>query len=205
MVKPFCVLSINHQHLLWLSLIDFYFTKGGRTAYFGELGENCQTMINYFEKYGANPCPKANPAEWMLQVVGAAPGSHANKIILKFGEILVSIKPLEEINRMEAELSKLPRDNDPEALLKYAPLWKQYLLVSWRTIVQDWRSPGYIYSKLILVISSSLFIGFHFSNRKITFKVYKSQMLAVFMFSFHSRHLLIKCYLILLNIELSMK
>ena len=58
--------------------------------------------------------------------------------------------------------------------MKYAaPLWKQYLLVSWRTIVQDWRSPGYIYSKLILVISSSLFIGFSFSNRKITFKVYK--------------------------------
>ena len=35
-------------------------------------------LINYFEKYGAHPCPKeANPAEWMLEVVGAAPGSKA--------------------------------------------------------------------------------------------------------------------------------
>ena len=188
-------------------MIDFYFTKGGRTAYFGELGENCQTMINYFEKYGANPCPKANPAEWMLQVVGAAPGSHAKQDYFEVWRNSSEYQAVrEEINRMEAELSKLPRDNDPEALLKYAaPLWKQYLLVSWRTIVQDWRSPGYIYSKLILVISSSLFIGFSFSNRKITFKVYKVKCWRYLCFSFHSRHLLIKCYLILLNIELSMK
>ena len=54
-------------------------------------------MINYFEKYGADPCPKeANPAEWMLQVVGAAPGLMPSKIILKFGEILVNIKLLEK-------------------------------------------------------------------------------------------------------------
>ena len=97
-------------------------------------------MINYFEKYGADPCPKeANPAEWMLQVVGAAPGSHAKQDYFEVWRNSSEYQAVrEEINRMEAELSKLPRDNDPEALLKYAaPLWKQYLLVSWRTIVQD--------------------------------------------------------------------
>ena len=138
---------------------------------------------------------KANPAEWMLQVVGA-PGSHAKQDYFEVWRNSSEYQAVrEEINRMEAELSKLPRDNDPEALLKYAaPLWKQYLLVSWRTIVQDWRSPGYIYSKLILVISSSLFIGFSFFKSKNNLQGLQSQMLAVFMFSFHSRHLLIKCY-----------
>ena len=55
-------------------------------------------------------------------------------------------------------------------------------MVSWRTIVQDWRSPGYIYSKLILVISSSLFIGFSFFKAKNNLQGLQSQMLAVFMF-----------------------
>ena len=176
--QPSALIMAEFDRLLFLQ-------KGGRTAYFGELGENCQTMINYFEKYGADPCPKeANPAEWMLQVVGAAPGSHAKQDYFEVWRNSSEYQAVrEEINRMEAELSKLPRDNDPEALLKYAaPLWKQYLLVSWRTIVQDWRSPGYIYSKLILVISSSLFIGFSFFKSKNNLQGLQSQMLAVFMF-----------------------
>lgn len=30
--------------------------KGGKTVYFGDLGENCKTLINYFEKKGARKC-----------------------------------------------------------------------------------------------------------------------------------------------------
>ena len=171
--------------------------KGGRTAYFGELGENCQTMINYFEKYGADPCPKeANPAEWMLQVVGAAPGSHAKQDYFEVWRNSSEYQAVrEEINRMEAELSKLPRDNDPEALLKYAaPLWKQYLLVSWRTIVQDWRSPGYIYSKIFWLFQQLYSMDFHFSKLKTTCKVYKIKCFRCLCFSFHLILWCNKCY-----------
>ena len=176
--QPSALIMAEFDRLLFLQ-------KGGRTAYFGELGENCQTMINYFEKYGADPCPKeANPAEWMLQVVGAAPGSHAKQDYFEVWRNSSEYQAVrEEINRMEAELSKLPRDNDPEALLKYAaPLWKQYLLVSWRTIVQDWRSPGYIYSKIFLVVSAALFNGFSFFKAKNNMQGLQNQMFSVFMF-----------------------
>ena len=109
---------------------------------------------------------RANPAEWMLQVVGAAPGSHAKQDYFEVWRNSSEYQAVrEEINRMEAELSKLPRDNDPEALLKYAaPLWKQYLLVSWRTIVQDWRSPGYIYSKIFWLFQQLYSMDFHFQS-----------------------------------------
>jgi hypothetical protein len=41
---------------------------GGRTVYFGELGEDSKTLISYFERNGAKPCPpEANPADWMLR------------------------------------------------------------------------------------------------------------------------------------------
>ena len=42
-----------------------FLSKGGRTVYFGEIGENCGTLVNYFERNGAEAChPEANPAEW---------------------------------------------------------------------------------------------------------------------------------------------
>ncbi|KAK6893854.1 Multidrug resistance protein CDR2 [Candida tropicalis] len=163
-----------------------FLQKGGRTAYFGDLGKNCQTMIDYFEKHGADPCPKeANPAEWMLEVVGAAPGSHAKQDYFEVWRNSDEYRAVQnEITHMETELVRLPRDEDPEALLKYAaPIWKQYLLVSWRAIVQDWRSPGYIYSKFFLIIVSSILIGFSFFKAKNTVQGLTNQMLAIFMFT----------------------
>jgi hypothetical protein len=37
---------------------------GGKTAYFGPLGKDSQTLINYLERHSAPKCKKnANPAE----------------------------------------------------------------------------------------------------------------------------------------------
>ncbi|KAK6873118.1 Multidrug resistance protein CDR2, partial [Candida tropicalis] len=177
--QPSALIMAEFDRLLFLQ-------KGGRTAYFGDLGKNCQTMIDYFEKHGADPCPKeANPAEWMLEVVGAAPGSHAKQDYFEVWRNSDEYRAVQnEITHMETELVRLPRDEDPEALLKYAaPIWKQYLLVSWRAIVQDWRSPGYIYSKFFLIIVSSILIGFSFFKAKNTVQGLTNQMLAIFMFT----------------------
>ncbi|CAI5758794.1 unnamed protein product [Candida verbasci] len=176
--QPSAILLKEFDRLLFLQ-------KGGKTVYFGDLGENCSELISYFESYGAHPCPKeANPAEWMLEVVGAAPGSHAKQDYFEVWRNSKEFKQVQqEIATMETELSKLPRDEDPEAKLKYAaPVWKQYLLVSWRTIVQDWRSPGYIYSKLFLVLSSALFNGFSFFKANNSMQGLQNQMFAIFMF-----------------------
>ncbi|KAF6072316.1 ABC-2 type transporter family protein [Candida albicans] len=163
--QPSALIMAEFDRLLFLQ-------KGGQTVYFGELGQNCQTMINYFERNGADPCPKeANPAEWMLEVVGAAPGSHAKQDYFDVWRNSNEYQVVkDEISRMEIELSKLSplpsssngRDEKESRLTYACPLWKQYLLVTWRTIVEDWRTPGYIYSKLFLVVSSSLFNGFPF-------------------------------------------
>ena len=43
--------------------------KGGKTVYFGDIGQNCSTLKGYFERHGA-PCPAdSNPAEHMIDVV----------------------------------------------------------------------------------------------------------------------------------------
>ena len=179
--------TIHQPSALLLQEFDrlLFLQRGGKTVYFGDLGKDFKTLINYFEKNGADPCPpEANPAEWMLQVVGAAPGSHAKHNYFEVWRNSQEYQDVrKEIATMETELSKLPRDEDPEAKHTYAtPLWKQYLIVTWRAIVQDWRSPGYIYSKAFLVISSALFNGFSFFKADRTQQGLQNQMFSVFMF-----------------------
>lgn len=48
--------------------------RGGRTVYFGDIGPDSSTMIDYFEKNGGSPCPKdKNPAEMVRPALGAHP------------------------------------------------------------------------------------------------------------------------------------
>lgn len=49
--QPSAILLQEFGRLLFLQ-------RGGQTVYFGDLRNNCQTLINYFEKYGAHPCPE---------------------------------------------------------------------------------------------------------------------------------------------------
>jgi len=54
-----------------------FLASGGHTVYFGDIGENSKILTSYFERNGSCPCGvEQNPAEWMLHVIGAAPGSH---------------------------------------------------------------------------------------------------------------------------------
>ncbi|QRG38392.1 multidrug resistance protein CDR1 [Candidozyma auris] len=176
--QPSAILLQEFDRLLFLQ-------KGGKTVYFGDLGKNCQGLIDYFEKHGAHPCPpEANPAEWMLEVVGAAPGSKAAQ---DYFEVWRNSEEYQEVQRelayMENELGKLPVDEDPESRKKYATsLVKQYFIVTWRTFQQYWRSPGYIYSKFFLVITSSLFNGFAFFHSGTSQQGLQNQMFSMFMF-----------------------
>lgn len=178
--------TIHQPSALLLKEFDrlLFLQAGGKTVYFGDLGENCSTLINYFEKYGANPCPpQANPAEWMLEVVGAAPGSKANQDYFEVWKNSSEYQEvLKELDYMERELVKLPKDDSADAHLKYAsPLWKQYFIVTWRVLQQNWRSPNYIYSKLFLVVSAALFNGFSFFKANKSMQGLQNQMFAIFM------------------------
>lgn len=70
--QPSAMLFQRFQRLLFLA-------KGGKTVYFGDIGKNSKIMLEYFEKNGARSCGvDENPAEYMLEVIGAAPGSHTD-------------------------------------------------------------------------------------------------------------------------------
>ena len=54
--------------------------KGGKTVYFGDTGEGSHTLIDYFERNGGEVCPPdANPAEYILEQIGAGAAASADR------------------------------------------------------------------------------------------------------------------------------
>ncbi|KAL3474110.1 ATP-binding cassette transporter [Aspergillus californicus] len=157
--------------------------KGGRTVYFGNIGENSRSMIDYFERFGAEPCaPDDNPAEWMLHVIGAAPGSVA---ICDWAETWKSSPEFsivrQELERLQSSHVDTPAVESSQQQQYAAPFHVQLWLCTKRVFQQYWRTPSYLYSKVILCFGTALFIGLSFLQTKISILGLQHQMFAVFM------------------------
>lgn len=130
----------------------------GKTLYFGDIGDFSKTLISYFERNGARPCGQdENPAEWMLEVTGAVPGSESIQdwpAIWNNSEEHEAVKA--ELARMEETLSQKPAlVNDPDAFRPFAaPFGMQLWFVLMRVFQQYWRTPSYLYSKVALCLFS---------------------------------------------------
>lgn len=137
-----------------------FLAKGGKTVYFGEVGDNANILTKYFERNGAFPCPpNANPAEWMLEVIGAAPGSHTDIDWYQTWRDSPEYKEVHrELDRLREESPQLARvktaDNKASFREFAAPFAVQQWEVGKRVFEQYWRTPSYIYSKASLCIFS---------------------------------------------------
>jgi len=135
--------------------------KGGKTVYFGDIGDNGQTLKDYFERYDA-PCPKdSNPAEHMIDVVSGSltRGKDWNQVWLDSPECKHSI---EELDRTISEAASKPPGTTDDGFEFAMPLWEQTKLVSHRMNVSIYRNTDYINNKFALHIGSALFNGFSF-------------------------------------------
>ncbi|KAF4579747.1 hypothetical protein EYR40_000077 [Pleurotus pulmonarius] len=141
--------------------------SGGKTVYFGDTGNNATTIINYFERNGARQCkPGENPAEYMLEVIGAGATAVSdrdwNKTWIK----------TEGAKRLEADLEKIHtngRQHSPVdttlSSTHAASFAYQLKELTARQYVSYWRNPPYLMSKFTLNIIGGLFIG-NMSNWK---------------------------------------
>ncbi|KAF8230823.1 putative ABC transporter [Tricholoma matsutake] len=159
--------------------------RGGQTVYYGDIGESSKTLTNYFESQGADPCPpEANPAEWMLSVIGAAPGAVAKRDYAQAWRESPEFKAVKaELQRMRENPKPLTHDpSDKDSLREYAaPFSMQLYYVTHRFFQQLYRTPSYIYSKFFLVAASNLLIGFSFFKASNTLQGLQNQMYSVFM------------------------
>lgn len=176
--QPSAILFQEFDRLLFLA-------KGGKTVYFGDIGEQSSTLTSYFVSNGARPCgEEENPAEWMLDVIGAAPGSH-NTIdwpqVWRDSPEKAAVR--EELAEMRRTLIEKPQEtNDTHALDEFAaPLPLQLATVTTRVFQQYWRTPSYLYSKTVLIVSTGLFIGFSFWDTPTSLQGIQNQLFSIFM------------------------
>ncbi|KAF5603178.1 ABC transporter CDR4 [Fusarium subglutinans] len=156
--------------------------KGGRTVYFGDIGENATALTGYFERHDAVRCrPEENPAEWMLHVIGAAPGAHTDR------DWVETWKSSSDFQRVQKELDNLTQSRhvsseaDTHDTSYAASVSQQFLACTQRVAQQYWRTPTYIYSKLSLCFITSLFIGLSFQNSPLSLQGLQNQLFSIFM------------------------
>ncbi|KAK4251297.1 ABC-2 type transporter-domain-containing protein [Corynascus novoguineensis] len=136
-------------------------TGGGKTVYFGEIGEGGRTVRGYFERYGAQCPEETNLAEHMIDVVSGSlsQGKDWSEVWLTSPEHEAVTRELDYI--IAAAASSPPRTVDDGH--EYAmPLWEQLKLVTQRTSLSVYRNTDYVNNKIALHIFGSLFNGFSF-------------------------------------------
>lgn len=163
-----------------------FLARGGKTVYFGDIGPKSSTLADYFESNGAPKLPSdANPAEWMLEVIGAAPGSHSEidwPAVWRDSPERRAVH--EHLAQLKASLSEKPDTSktDPEGFKEFAApfavqLWECLI----RVFSQYWRTPVYIYSKAALCVLTALYIGFSVFMADNSQQGLQNQMFSVFM------------------------
>ncbi|KAI1765834.1 ABC-2 type transporter [Hypoxylon sp. FL1150] len=175
--QPSAVLFENFDELILLK-------SGGRVVYAGELGKDSQKLISYFESNGGFKCPPdANPAEWMLEVIGAGnpdyDGQDWGDTWLESDRFQQQSKEMGEMieKRKHVEHSKNIQDDREYAM----PIWTQTSAVVKRSFIAYWRTPNYIMGKMILHIFTGLFNTFTFWKLGFASIDMQSRLFTIFM------------------------
>ena len=106
--QPSAILFQEFDRLLFLA-------KGGKTVYFGPIGKNSRTLLDYFEGNGARKCDdEENPAEYMLEIVNAGSSGIGRDWheAWKSSENSENVK--KELANIHAEIRNVPADGDDD-------------------------------------------------------------------------------------------
>ncbi|KAM9960229.1 hypothetical protein ACTFIW_009357 [Dictyostelium discoideum] len=154
--QPSSVLFEHFDRILLLA-------KGGKTVYFGDIGERSKTLTSYFEGYGVRPCTEnENPAEYILEATGA--GVHG-KSDVNWPETWKQSPELQEIERELAALeARGPSSTEDHGKPREfaTPIWYQTIEVYKRLNLIWWRDPFYTYGSFIQASMAGLVMGFTF-------------------------------------------
>lgn len=149
--QPSAMLFQRFDRLLLLA-------KGGKTVYFGDIGSGSRILMDYFVRNGGPECPAGrNPAEHMLEVIGAAPGAHSDinwpetwRNSPEYRAVCEELQQLRGLANRQAN-----HEDDKSSYAEFAaPFRDQLTQVGRRVFQQMWRSPSYIYSKALLTIGA---------------------------------------------------
>ncbi|KAI0673630.1 ABC-2 type transporter-domain-containing protein [Trametes maxima] len=152
--------------------------RGGETVYFGDIGPDCHILRDYFARHGGHCPPNVNPAEFMLDAIGAGLTPRIGDRDWK-DHWLDSQEYLDVLTEIENIKSSTPKgDGQSEHLTMYAtPFWQQLRWVVNRNNLKLWRSPDYVFSRLFVHAFIALFVALSFlqlgnSVRELQYRVF---------------------------------
>ncbi|KAG2022687.1 ABC transporter [Coprinopsis cinerea AmutBmut pab1-1] len=153
--------------------------RGGETVYFGEIGEDSKTIRDYFARHGAHCPANVNPAEYMLEAIGAGVAPRiGNKdwkdIWLESPEFK---QVLAEIEQIKAEGLSRPEPAKADTRTYATSFFVQLREVAKRNTLLLWRTPNYIFTRFFVCSFISLFISLSFlqlgnSSRDLQYRVF---------------------------------
>ncbi|PLB46565.1 hypothetical protein P170DRAFT_363672 [Aspergillus steynii IBT 23096] len=151
--QPSAVLFEAFDSLLLLA-------KGGKMAYFGETGKDSTKVLDYFSKNGAPCAPDANPAEHIVEVIQ---GNTEEKIdwVDVWSHSEERARAVEELEALNSESKANSHEEEDQSDFATSH-WFQFKMVLKRIMIQLWRSPDYMWNKIILHVFAALFSGFTF-------------------------------------------
>ncbi|KAL7540199.1 hypothetical protein ACHAXR_009936 [Thalassiosira sp. AJA248-18] len=144
--------------------------SGGKTAFFGDLGEESYNLIEYLESYPATTQIKGgeNPATWMLTAIGAG-SAESDADMFDYAKAY-SHSPLASdcTRKIDSMNEKLMDENKIIFPTKYATsTCTQSIEVFKRLSKIYWRSPGYNRVRLLVSGIVALLFGSVFASQKV--------------------------------------
>ncbi|KAF2851942.1 ABC transporter [Plenodomus tracheiphilus IPT5] len=132
--QPNSALFENFDRLLLLQ-------RGGQCVYFGDIGKDAHVLLDYFHRHGADCPPDANPAEWMLDAVGA--GSAPRIGDRDWADVWADSEEFAEVKRHIVEVKT---QRAAEVVVK-------------RQNLSFWRTPNYGFTRLFNHVIIALLTG----------------------------------------------
>ena len=120
--------------------------KEAKTVYFGDVGNNSKTLLDYFSGNGAPQCGEdENPAEYMLSMVSAGATGKSTQDWHEVWKSSQEAKDVQlELDRIQQEMGgRAKTDTSSESKSEFAmPFTIQLYEVTKRVFEQYWRTPG---------------------------------------------------------------
>ncbi|PRP75001.1 hypothetical protein PROFUN_07394 [Planoprotostelium fungivorum] len=171
--QPSSVLFEYFDRLLLLA-------RGGKTVYFGDIGERSSTLTGYFQKNGVRKCQEEeNPAEYILEAIGAGVSGHSTT---DWPDVWNSSEEHEAVQVELERLSNTRKPDDGKVAKEFATsMWYQFVQLYIRMNVVFWRSPDYNAGRIVKSLFVGLVIGFSFWDLGTSSSDLQQRVLAIFL------------------------
>ena len=156
--------------------------RGGETVYFGDIGPDSKYLIEYLEKNGAPVPGDANPAEFMLEAIGAGSrrrmgGGDWHQKWINSPEYK---QGLEEIEVLKQEALARPVEEHRKQTEYATSFGYQFKVVLARTNIALWRNADYQWTRLFAHIAIALTVTLTFLQLDDSLKSLQYRVFAIF-------------------------